>query len=256
MQELQKEWNEHYFVSKLREQSASGRPQPVLVQAVSLERHRQLRLLLDAGVNVDCQDPDTGHTSLIRAMFIENYKHRRSIIKTLLSYDAKIAKTDHQRRTAFSWACLLARNDILKYFFEKKTFDIGIDSVDCYGNDNLALACISGNPTTVRLIAEAFRRQKIDMNRRNYSNNENALMAAHRLGHYECVRVLVEGGYIKTSLQTDLLYGKRKSSSNLGLRQSFPGPHPEYLSLPLIFSVYSDHLTASFPHSKGLSKKD
>lgn len=221
----------------------------ILIEAVCSERHRQVRLLLDAGVNANCKDPATGHTPLIRAMFIENSKQRRAIIKTLLSYGGQTVKADLEGRTAFSWACLLARNDVLQFLLQEIHHNIALDSIDRFGNTNLSLACTSGNPTTVRLLAEAFQRGRVDLNRRN-SNNETALMTAHRLGHYDCVRVLVEEGFVATTLPRDLLYGKRKSSSHLRLQAIDQDSHSLYISLPVIFSVYSDHLTKSFPHSK------
>ena len=217
----------------------------ILIEAVCLERHRQLRLLLDAGVNVNCQDPDTGHTPLIRAMFVENSKQRRSIIKTLLNYEGQITKADLEGRTAFSWACLLARNDVIRFLFGKPDINLGLNSVDHYGNDNLTLACISGSSATVRLLAYSFEKRRFDLNRRN-CENETALMIAHRLGHYDCVRVLVEESYVATSLPRDILYGVRKSPD----WQPSQDSRSPYISLPLIFSVYSDHLTKSFPQTR------
>ena len=219
----------------------------ILIEAVHSERHRQVRLLLDAGVNVNCQDLETGHTPLIRAMFIENSRQRRSIIKTLLGYGGKVEKTDRDGKTAFAWACLLARNDTIRFLFKEIHLDIGLGSVDSSRNDNLTLACASGNATTVRLIAEAFRRARIDMNRRNM-NNETALMIAHRLRFYDCVKVLVDEGYVATNMPKEILYGEKKNSS---------GAHPRALqqnsnrsiTLPQIFSMYSDHLTNSFSRS-------
>ena len=219
----------------------------ILIEAVHSERHRQLRLLLDAGVNVNCQDPATGHTPLIRAMFIENARQRRSIIKTLISYGGRVEKTDHEGRTAFAWACLLARSDIIRFLLKEIHLNIGLSSVDNSGNDNLTLACASGNPIAVRLVAEAFRRVRLDTNRRNM-NDENALMTAHRLGFYDCVKVLVDEGYVTTTMSKELLYGEKSDSSRTSTRQ-LQSTSKHFISLPQIFSMYSDHLTNSFPRS-------
>ena len=219
----------------------------ILIEAVHSERHRQLRLLLDAGVNVNCRDPATGHTPLIRAMFIENSRQRRAIIKTLLSYGGRIEKTDLEGKTAFAWACFLARNDVIRYLCSEIHLDIGLGSTDSSGNDNLILACASGNPTTVRLVAEAFRRARLDMNRRNL-NDENALMTAHRLGFYDCVKVLVEDGYVTTTMSKETLYGEKRGASGVSTRVLNSVPN-HCITLPQIFSMYSDHLTNSFPRS-------
>ena len=219
----------------------------ILIEAVHSERHRQLRLLLDAGVNVNCQDPETGHTPLIRAMFIENARQRRAIVKTLFGYGGRVEKTDREGKTAFAWACLLGRNDVIRYLFREIHLDIGLSSIDSSGNDNLTLACASGNPTTVRLIADAFRKARIDMNRRNL-NDENAIMTAHRLGFYDCVKVLVEDGYVATTMPKELLYGEERGTSSVHARALQQAPN-RCITLPQIFSMYSDHLTNSFPRS-------
>lgn len=219
----------------------------ILIEAVCSERHRQLQLLLDAGVNVDCQDPETGHTPLIRAMFLENARQRRAIMKTLLSYGGRVDKTDHEGRTALAWACLLARNDVITFLLREIDLDIALTSVDNSGSDNLILACVSGNPTTVRLVAEAFRRARIDTNRRNL-NDENALMTSHRLGFYDCAKVLVEGGYAATTMPKEILYGEKRGTSSHDdrmLKQTMD----HCITLPQIFTMYSDYLTNSFPHS-------
>jgi ankyrin repeat protein len=244
------------FLRKMRAELEPGLrhtwpPRPnrslILIEAVHSERHHQLRLLLDAGVNVNCQDLDTGHTPLIRAMFIENARQRRAIIKTLLGYGAKVEKTDREGKTAFAWACLLARNDVIRFLFKEIHLNIGLSSIDSSGNDNLTLACASGNPTTVRLVAEAFRRARIDMNRRN-TNDESALMTAHRLGFYDCVKVLVEEGFVATTMSKEILYGENRDTSSVRTRASQPAPN-RGITLPQIFSMYSDHLTNSFPRS-------
>jgi ankyrin repeat protein len=219
----------------------------ILIEAVHSERHRQVRLLLDAGVSVNCQDPETGHTPLIRAMFIENSRQRRAIIKTLLGYGGEVEKTDRDDKTAFAWACLLARNDVIRFLFKEIHLNIGLSSVDSARNDNLTLACASGNPTTVRLIAEAFRRARIDMNRRNM-NNETALMIAHRLGFYDCVKVLVDEGYVATNMPKEILYGEKRGTSGVRTRALHHGPNRN-VTLPQIFSIYNGHLTNSFPRS-------
>lgn len=223
----------------------------ILIEAVHSERIRQLRLLLDVGVNVNCNDSETGHTPLIRAMFIENTRQRRAIIKMLLRYGGRVEKTDREGKTAFAWACLLGRNDVIRFLFREIHLDIGLNSVDCSGNDNLILACASGNPATVRLVAEAFRRVRRDMNRRNM-NDENALMTAHRLGFYDCVKVLVEEfeGCIATNMPKDLLYGEKRDTSSDNQTGALQQTRTQYITLPQIFSMYSDHLTDSFPRKK------
>lgn len=224
----------------------------ILIEAVHAERYRQLYLLLEAGVDVNCQDPNTGHTSLIRAMFVENPRQRRRMVKTLINYGGKIEKSDVDGRTALAWACCLARNDIIRFFLRAVHLNIGLNSVDKYGNNNLMLACTSGNPNTVHLLAEAFRQANIDVNRRNL-NEENALMYSHRLGFYDCVKVLVEGGYVRTSMSKELLYGdERKVMSTIAAPSILHSSNNE-ITLPQIFSMYSDHLTDSFPRS--LSKQ-
>ena len=149
-------WND----TKSKEKGRSvGRPR-ILLEAVTQGRLRQVRLLLDAGVNVNCKDLDDGQTALIRAMFLDNTKLRRRTAKMLLSYGAKVKLLDKLGRTALSWACIFGHEDMVKLFFSHPEVDLALGSVDMDGNTNLMLACMSGNVNIVKTISKVFRRNR------------------------------------------------------------------------------------------------
>ena len=155
----------------------SGRPR-ILLEAVSQGRLRQVRLLLDAGVNVNCKDLDNGQTALITAMFLDNSKLRRRTAKMLMNYGAKVKVLDKFGRSALSWACLLGREDMVKLFFSHPEVDLALESIDSEGNTNLMLASMSGNVNIVKTISKVFRRNRLDVNRVN-NRGKSALKIAY-----------------------------------------------------------------------------
>jgi ankyrin repeat protein len=228
-----------------------GRPK-ILLEAVSKGRLRQLRLLLDAGINVNCKDIKSGHTALIRATLLENTKLRRINSKMLINYGAKVKIADHLGRTALSWACLLGRENSLRIFQSNPELDLAYDSVDKEGNTNLLLACISGNAHVVTNIAKAFHRNRLDVNRKN-NQGESALSL-----------VLKEGNNHLADILLDIAHATR-CANPLGLRDILSAKHQEKhggksagyarpstsqkkpCNLPKLFNLYTEQLTQSYP---------
>lgn len=231
---------------KDRQSVVNGRPR-ILLEAVSQGRLRQVRLLLDAGVNVNCKDLDNGQTALIRAMFLENPKLRRRTAKMLLNFGAKVKLLDKSGRSALSWACLLGREDMVKLFFGHPEVDLALGSIDTDGNTNLMLACMSGNVNIVQLISKVFRRNRLDANRTN-NRGKNALTIAHGKEFADCVEVLLNEGHVtpcayETSLMREALsagIGQKRNKPHTDLRQNS-------CNLPRLFDLYTEQLTNSYP---------
>lgn len=232
--------------SKERGSVVNGRPR-ILLEAVTQGRLRQVRLLLDAGVNVNCKDLDDGQTALIRAMFLDNTKLRRRTTKMLLNYGAKIKLLDKFGRSALSWACMLGREDMVKLFFSHPEVDLALSSVDVDGNTNLMLACMSGNVNIVKTISKVFRRNRLDVNRVN-NRGKNALAIAYGEEFADCVEVLLnEGHVIPCAFETNLMrdafsagIGQKRNKPHTGLRQTS-------CNLPKLFGLYTEQLTNSYP---------
>lgn len=236
-------WND----TKSKEKGRSvGRPR-ILLEAVTQGRLRQVRLLLDAGVNVNCKDLDDGQTALIRAMFLDNMKLRRRTAKMLLSYGAKVKLLDKFGRTALSWACIFGHEDMVKLFFSHPEVDLALGSVDMDGNTNLMLACMSGNVNIVKTISKVFRRNRLDVNRVN-NRGKSALAIAHENEFADCVEVLLNVGHVTSrALETYFLrdaysagIGQKKNQPHAGLKQTS-------CNLPKLFGLYTEQLTNSYP---------
>jgi len=227
----------------------SGRPR-ILLEAVSQGRLRQVRLLLDAGVNVNCKDMDSGQTALIRAMFLDNIKLRRRTAKMLMNYGAKVKLLDKFGRSALSWACLLGREDMVKLFFSHPEVDLALGSIDCEGNTNLILASMSGNVNIVKTISKVFRRNRLDVNRVN-NRGKSALKIAYSKKFTDCAEVLLNEGHVTPCAdETNLLRDafsvstgqKTKNKPHTGLRQNS-------CNLPRLFGLYTEQLTNSYPRN-------
>lgn len=232
--------------SRESESAASGRPR-ILLEAVSQGRLRQVRLLLDAGVNVNCKDLDNGQTALIRAMFLENTKLRRRTAKMLLNYGAKVKLLDKFGRSALSWACVLGREDMTKLFFSHPEVDLALGSIDADGNTNLMLACMSGNVNIVKTISRVFRRNRLDVNRVN-NHGKNALAIAHGKEFADCVEVLLNEGHVTPyAYESNLL----RDAVSAGIAQKRNKPHTglrqNSCNLPKLFGLYTEQLTNSYP---------
>lgn len=232
---------------------AWGRPR-ILLDAVSKGRLRQLRLLLDAGINVNCKDIKSGHTALIRATLLDNTKLRRINTKLLISYGAKVKIPDHLGRTALSWACILGRENSLKIFQSNPELDLAYDSVDKEGNTNLLLACMSGNPNIVTNIAEAFRRNRLDVNRKNLQG-ENALSYVLKQGDHRLGDILLDVAHVtrcvNPSILRDILSAKRHGKHG-GHSAGYARPSTSQkmpCNLPKLFNLYTEQLTQSYPRT-------
>lgn len=246
-------WNTDQDEQEENSSIAWGRPR-ILLDAVSKGRLRQLRLLLDAGVNVNCKDIKSGHTALIRATLLDSTKLRRINTKLLISYGAKVKIADHIGRTALSWACLLGRENSLKIFQSNPEVDLAYDSVDKEGNTNLLLACMSGNANVVMNIAQAFRRNRLDVNRKNLQG-ENALSYVIKQGDDRLADILLDVAHatrcVNPSTLQDILSAKRHEKKG-GHSAGYAKPSTAQkmpCNLPKLFNLYTEQLTQSYPRT-------
>lgn len=230
-----------------------GRPK-ILLDAVSKCRLRQLRLLLDAGINVNSRDSTTGQTALIRATFLEDPKLRRICTSMLVSYGAKVKVADNMKRTALSWACLLGRENSLKIFQSNPELDLAYDSVDVDGNTNLLLACMSGKANIVKVIARRFRRNRLDVNRKN-NQGDTALSVAIRQRNRDIVLILVDVANVTlfgNPSELEFLVSERqgKFSKSASANRTKPTTaQRKPCNLPKIFDLYTEQLTHSYPRT-------
>ena len=224
-----------------------GRPK-ILLQAVSLGRLRQVRLLLDAGVNVNCKDVTSGQTALIKAMFLENPKVRRKTAKMLINYEAKAKLLDKYGRSAVSWACLLGREDMVKLFFSQPELDVALGNLDVDGNTNLILASMSGNVSIVRTMSKYFRKNRLDVNRVN-KHGQSALAAAYMHEFPDCAEVLLH----EARATPCVVDSKRKGHILTSTERKRNKPHTalkqKSCNLPKLFGLYAEQLTNSYPRN-------
>lgn len=237
------------YNNERRESAVFGRPR-ILLEAVTQGRLRQVRLLLDAGVNVNCKDLDTGQTALIRAMFLDSKNLRRRTAKMLLNYGAKIKLLDNLGRSALSWACIFGREDMVKLFFSGAKVDLALENIDAYGNSNLMLACMSGNVNIVETLSTVFRRSRLNVNKVN-NRGESALTIANENEFDDCVEVLLNEGHAN-SFPYDINVMRHVLSAGIITAQKQKKQHGS-CNLPRLFCLYTEQLTHSYPKKKCLS---
>lgn len=222
----------------------------LLVEAVTQGRLLQIRLLLDAGVNVNCKDLNGGQTALIRAMFLDDIKLRRRIAKVLLNYGAKVKLFDDLGRSALSWACMLGREDMVTLFFSLPKVDLALENVDINGNTNLMLACMSGNVNIVETLSRAFRTNRLDVNKVN-NQGESALTIAHENEFGDCLGILLNEGHVKSFSHETKIMRDVHSATGMRPRQkrnkSHTGLRENCCYLPRLFDLYTEQLTNSYP---------
>ena len=174
----------------------------VLLKAVGAGRVRQVRLLLDSGINVEYRD-DCGQTALIRAVFVEHSRQRVKIHKLLLQHGAKVSSADIVGRNALSWACLYGHDRDVRILLERADVHLDLNQADMNGQTALFHAGTSGNAATVKLMVDALRRYSLNMDTPN-ANGITPLMQAMKLGHDVCASILQKQGGASVGINNDM----------------------------------------------------
>ena len=160
----------------------------VLLSAVSAGRARQVRLLLDAGMDMEVCD-DCGQSALIRSVFIEHAGSREKVLNFLLRRGARVSHVDVVGRNALAWACLYGRDKEVARLLKHADVDLDLNQTDMNGSTALLHAVTSGSAATVKLIVDALTRYALSVDVPNY-NGVTPLMQAYKLGHDVCASIL------------------------------------------------------------------
>ncbi|XP_064626513.1 ankyrin repeat domain-containing protein 34A-like [Lineus longissimus] len=169
-----------------------------LIKAVAAARPRQVRLLLEAGINTENID-DCGQTALIRAVFVANDRSREKIVRALLRYGAKVSRVDIVGRNALSWGCLYGREKEVGHMLQFADLDLDFNAVDMNNQTALFHAATSGSAATVKLMVDALNRYGLNVDVPN-SNGVTPLMHAAQLGNDVCASILIFQGKAKIGL--------------------------------------------------------
>ena len=163
-----------------------------LLRAVSAGRSRQVKLLLDKGVDLEQRD-ECNQTALIRAVYIENDRQRERVLRLLLRRGAKVSSSDVTGRNALHWACIYGHDGDVGLMLEHADGDLDLNRGDMNGQCPLFHAAASSSAATVKRMVDALKNVRLTLDAPSYSG-VTPLMQATRLGHDICVSILLKGG--------------------------------------------------------------
>lgn len=169
-----------------------------LLKAVSAGRPRQVRLLLDSGVDPNDTD-DLGQTPVIRAIFIEQPKNREKIVRMLLKRGAVVSQADVVGRSALLWACLYGRETEVSLLLEYADLELDLNRSDINGQTALFHAACSGNAAVVKMMVHAMIKYELSVDVPDYCGI-TPLMQTIRLGFDICASILIHHGKARTGL--------------------------------------------------------
>eukprot|EP01101_Sappina_pedata_P013178 TRINITY_DN945_c0_g1_i1.p1 TRINITY_DN945_c0_g1~~TRINITY_DN945_c0_g1_i1.p1 ORF type:complete len:1327 (+),score=669.54 TRINITY_DN945_c0_g1_i1:127-4107(+) len=145
------------------------------------DEHQRLKLLIEAGANVNVEDKD-GAMPLHHAAYAGNLK----IVKILLKSGAKINAKDDESNTPLHNAALGGHVKVVDYLLSKGA---AIDELDEQNGTPLLNSCSNGHaPVVDLLIKKAAKLNTADI------NGTTPLHFACYYGHEEVVRLLLKAG--------------------------------------------------------------
>ncbi|XP_038069240.1 uncharacterized protein LOC119738417 [Patiria miniata] len=169
-----------------------------LVRAISAGRPRQVGMLLDAGTSPDERD-ECGKTPLIHAIFVEDPKNRRKVVKMLLKKGAAVATTDATGRSALSWACLQGKDREVDLLLQYSDVNLDLNHNDVSGRTALFHAASSGSAASVKLMVDALVECGMSVDVADF-NGVTPLMQALSLGFDVCATILIKQGKASTTV--------------------------------------------------------
>lgn len=169
-----------------------------LHQAVLDGRLHQVRLLVSKhGVNVDSKDK-FGRTPLMLACMLENEEDGYKMVKIFLQAGAFLNVKDNINRSALSYSCMKAREEIVAKFLKEDILDI--NSPDNDGNTPLHHAALCGNPSIVKFLTDKMVSYGLQVDSRN-TQGYTALLLACKYGHYASAHILLTSSQSSPTLR-------------------------------------------------------
>ncbi|XP_064609575.1 LOW QUALITY PROTEIN: protein TANC1-like [Liolophura sinensis] len=170
-----------------------------LLKAVSAGRPRQVRLLLDSGVDPNDTD-DLGQTPVISSHLYRTSKNREKIVRMLLKRGGVVSQADVVGRSALLWACLYGREAEVSLLLEYADLDLDLNRSDINGQTALFHAASSGNAASVKLMVGAMMKYELSVDVPDHCGI-TPLMQTVRLGYDICSSILIHHGKARTGLR-------------------------------------------------------
>ncbi|GFS05743.1 receptor-interacting serine/threonine-protein kinase 4 [Elysia marginata] len=148
---------------------------------------KQVRFLISVGSNFECREPLTRRTPLMMCALMEPPEWGASIAMTLLEAGARAGSVDSRGHNVFHLACIWCRERLVRVLLRAIDFDLGKQDKD--GNTALHLAAMSGDVSITQIVAQAFRRYCVDLNKAN-CRGMTACQEALRAGYTSCAHAI------------------------------------------------------------------
>lgn len=189
-----------------------------LNKAISERRFKQVRSLIDLGVNLNSKDRE-GKTALIQLCFVEPEPLAVAIAVRLLKRGANIDATDNEGLSAFSTAVIRQKESMVALFLEE-TGNFDLNSRDKRGNTALFYAANVGNFHILSSIVAALKKFQLSVNVANIEGITPLIQACMN-GDVVCANYLIKEGkacinsrdwiYRKTALEWAKMKGIQES---------------------------------------------
>ncbi|XP_071477137.1 uncharacterized protein [Diadema antillarum] len=164
-----------------------------LTDAVLTLRYRQIKALLDQGVDINGRTDD-GRTPLMAALGISDPDRRNHMFRFLIHHDADMLESDADDVTVFQQCCRLGFLDLMQVILKKA----GVSAVNLMGRDKhgrtaLYHAVVSTDIKAVNMVLDfmELRQQSVDIADKD---GLTPLLYARRHGLIEIADVLLERG--------------------------------------------------------------
>ena len=187
-----------------------------LVTAIREKRFRQVKLLIDIGVDVNARHSASRETALMELCRLEQEAKAARLTKLLLDQGAKIGLKDASGMTALSHACRLGREQLVSQMIDE-AHDFDLNSADNNGNTALHFAALSGNFAVLNLMIRALKKFKLSVDKVN-KKGETALICASKSGNFFLARILISEGKASKGARDNVAFktadewGKTKDS--------------------------------------------
>ena len=166
-------------------------------QGVSTGHIRQLRLLLRSGLNVNIKN-EKGQNLLMAALEAEDPDKRHRMFKMLLRKGANVFGVDPTTgRDVLLWACVLNRPEEVKLILKEGMSGLDLCKRDNRGLTGLHYVAMNGNKEICKILCHAIGKVGLSVDVAN-DDGFTPYILAKRLGHTDCVDILLNDGHAST----------------------------------------------------------
>ncbi|XP_046544799.1 uncharacterized protein LOC124255004 [Haliotis rubra] len=160
-----------------------------LFEVVKRNSFRQVKLLLEAGYDVNARNERMETPLMACVMYVHDQDCRFGVIKLLLASGADINLQNGRGQSVIMYGCILNQLDSVMQLLQFNS--LRADLTDADGNTGLMYACALGHIDIVKVIIDYHKKGHIslDLLKKNY-DGMGALEHAAQGGHLDVVKII------------------------------------------------------------------